>query len=302
MYSLIKQYRLLSIVYIFLFLLSGCAKRATQQSTSQTKTSLWKVESSTATVYLLGSIHVLKQSDYPLPVSMENAYSAVQRLYFEVHLDSAENPMAQAKILSRSFLPGDSTLADCIPDTLLKQVRDKAEELGVQSTMFNKMRPWMVGMTLALLKMQRTGIYPQYGIDFYFFKRARLDRKEASGLESVEFQASLLGHLSMLDQAEYLQYTMTDLDRIDSELGKMVTAWRNGNSELLESLLNDGFKGYPELYDLMVVKRNQKWMPKIRKALSGYMPTLFVVGAAHLVGDDGLVRLLQKEGYTVQQL
>ncbi|NQT27341.1 TraB/GumN family protein [candidate division KSB1 bacterium] len=292
----------ISIIVIVLLLLAGCAKRATQNPTSNSTTSLWKVESPTTSVYLLGSIHVLKESDYPLPPAMDKAFNEAQHLFFEVHLDSADSPMAQAKILLRSFLRGDSTLADCIHDTLLQMVHDQADTLGVQPTMFNKMRPWMVSMTLALLKMNRSGIQPQFGVDFYFFKKARLERKQVSGLETVEFQADLLGNLSSLNQAEYLQFTLNDLDRLDLELGTMTAAWRTGDVETLETLLVEGFTDYPEIYNTMVVNRNQKWMRRIRNSLAAESPSLFIVGVAHLVGEDGVIHLLEKEGYKIQQL
>lgn len=293
-----------SATLFFVLLLNiGCASHIQKPLPDpEAETSLWRVDSPTTAVYLLGSIHVLKQSDYPLPPAMEHAYDQAERLVFEVHLDSADSPMAQAKILTRSFLRGDSTLADCIPDTLLRLVHRQAETLGVQPSMFNKMKPWMVGMTLSLLKMQRSGIQPQYGVDFYFFRRARLEEKPVKGLESVEFQADLLGRLSVLNQTEYLRYTLQDLDRLNSELGKMTDAWRTGDTEALEALLVEGFKEYPELYEAMVVERNRRWMRRIRSRLADDVPTLFVVGAAHLVGEDGLVRLLKKEGHLVQQL
>jgi uncharacterized protein YbaP (TraB family) len=283
-------------------MLPGCATLPFKKPVSHSKTSLWKVESPTASVYLLGSIHVLKESDYPLPPAMENVYAEARRVFFEVHLDSADSPMAQAKILSRTFLRGDSTLADCIPDTLLQLVHEKAETLGVQFSMFNKMRPWMVSMTLSLLKMQRAGIQPQYGVDFYFFKKARVERKPVKGLETVEFQADLLGRLSMLDQAEYLQFTLQDLDRLDTEISAVTAAWRNGDVKTLEALLVEGFEDYPDLYHVMVINRNQKWMRRIRNSLASESPSLFVVGAAHLVGEESVIRLLEKEGYRVQQL
>lgn len=291
-----------SLFVFILMILAGCSGHTVKKTPDTSRTSLWRADSPTNTVYLLGSVHVLRETDYPLPSAMERAYGRAERLFFEVHLDSADNPMAQARILSKSFLRGDSTLADCIPDTLLELVHQQAETLGVQPAMFNKMKPWMVSMTLSLLKMQRSGIQPQFGVDFYFFKKARLEEKTVKGLESVAFQAEILGRLSRLNQAEYLQYTLEDLDRLDSEIGRMTAAWRKGRTAVLDTLLMEGFEDYPELYETMVVQRNRKWMRRIRNQLAAETPALFVVGAAHLIGEDGLIRLLEKEGYLVRQL
>ena len=130
-------------------------------------------------------------------------------------------------------------------------------------------------------------------MDRYFFDKAQAEGKAIQGLETVEFQLNLFDQLPASIQEQFLLQTLEDLKTLGQEVHDLVQAWKHGNVHELESLL-DGMSEYPELHQALVVNRNQDWLPHIEDALQEKSPVLVVVGALHLLGKDGLVKLLAR--------
>lgn len=256
-----------------------------------------------ATVYMLGSIHLLTEDAYPLAAPVEAAYADAERVFFEVNLDSL---MARApEMVGRALLRDGRTLRDALPADLYARVEQAAAgyaQTGVSMAMLDRLEPWMVSMTLSQLEWARAGLQAQNGIDMHFEGRAQKDGKPLGSLESVDFQLGLMDGFSPEMQVEMLRQTLDDLPGTAEMMGRMVEAWRAGDAAEMDALMNGSMGGDPEMYDRMLTDRNAAWLPQIERLIGGGDDVLVVVGAAHLVGDRSVVAMLRRRGYRVEQL
>jgi uncharacterized protein YbaP (TraB family) len=264
------------------------------------KTFLWKVQKEGTTVYLLGSVHALKGDSYPLPAVMEAAFEDAQRVMFEIDLD--EMTAAAFQMLSAGTLPGGQTLEGVVGPEVWKEVIGRIESMGLQPGMFRTMKPWMAAVTLTAFEMSNAGYLSSAGLDTYFAGKAKEAGKETLALETVEFQVSLFADLTAEQSMAFLEYTLEDLETVVPELDSIAEYWRSGQVARLEELLIEGFAEFPEIFEKMVVDRNNAWLPQIEGLFFNHDNALVVVGSLHLVGDQGLVNLLRERGYTVTQM
>ena len=301
------------IKYAFCFALSGVsllsaffiseswlyAKSPTVEQTD--KGCLWTVDSQSNKIYLLGSLHLLKQDSYPLAAAIEKAYADSRVIIFETDIAALQEPGLQARILELGIYPADQNLLDNLDGNTRQLLEKKMSLIGLPLAQFSRFKPWFVALTLTTLELQRLGYNPQYGIDVYFFNRANTDGKEISFLEPAEFQINLLGNMVEQDQNDFLNQTLKDLEVVSELAGDLVRSWKDGEADRLHELLSKSFKNYPHLHDRLLIQRNKNWIQKIEGAMQLNKNVLFVVGAGHLVGPQSVVDLLKKKGYEVTQ-
>jgi uncharacterized protein YbaP (TraB family) len=154
---------------------------------------------------------------------------------------------------------------------------------------------------LEQLELAKQGFESGSGVDEQFAQRAQTDHKPIIALETMEQQLGIFSHLSLDEQRRFLLYTLEDEEGSANSTDAVITAWRSGDTKALERLLTESFAEYPELLRMLTTDRNHAWLPTINGLLKEDQDYLVVVGALHLVGRDGLVELLEREGYhTVQ--
>lgn len=261
---------------------------------------LWRVESPTATVYLLGSIHLMKADAYPLSPAIEDAFDGARVLVFEVDLDRLTS--AALKLLAAGSLPDDQRLCDVVSEETWSLVESRLGELGMDVAGVQGMRPWLLAVSITSAELVRAGYDGTAGIDLHFFERARAEGKRTVALESIEFQVGLFDGLSQEEDAAFLQYTLEELDTIIPMVDELMAHWRSGDVTEVEPLLVDSYREFPDLFRRLVSDRNRDWLPQIEKLLAGDEPAMVVVGALHLIGENGLLELLRQRGYSVEQL
>jgi uncharacterized protein YbaP (TraB family) len=271
------------------------------EETAPAKSCLWVVETSSTKIFLLGSLHVLKSSAYPLAAEIDRAYASSQRLVFETDLGAMMDPAIQAKMMELGVYPEGQDLFQNISGTTRINIEKKLKDLGLPPAYFSRFKPWFLAVTLTTLELQRLGFNPLYGIDFHFYTKATADEKELAYLESVEYQLNLLGKMNAQDQKSFLSQTLKDLDISAQLAGDMMTAWQNGDADKLYALLFKSFEDHPGIEDRLLTRRNKDWIQRIEKMLKEPQNTMVIVGAGHLIGPEGLVELLKKEGYAVKQ-
>jgi uncharacterized protein YbaP (TraB family) len=294
--------RIVSLSFLSLCLLAPAAIRTDEKVEVDKKSCLWKVSSKQNTVYLLGAIHLMREDGYPLNKSIESAYHDAQTLVLEINLDEAASSEAQSLMVSKGLYPAGQTLRESLSPQTFELVKKKTEELGLDIQQVNRLKPWLVTITLAALQLEQLGYDSKLGIDKHFFDQARADKKEILSLESIEYQVSLLEGMSSGNQEAALLETIQELDLFKKEFEEIVKAWSNGKSKKLDELLLESFKDYPELLNQLIVQRNKSWVPKIEEFLNHKGNVLVVVGAAHLIGNRGVIEMLRQKGYVVEQL
>ncbi len=287
-------------LFIALTVVAGLYAQQSEQP-APSKSCLWVAASSTNKVFLMGSLHVLKSSAYPLAKQIDRAYTASQRLVFETDIGAMMQPAIQAKMLELGVYPEGQDLFQYISAGTRENLERKLNDLGLPVAYFSRFKPWFLAVTLTTLELQRLGFNPLYGIDLHFYNKAKSDEKELAYLEPVEYQLDLLGNMSLQDQKSFLNQTLKDLDIAAQLADEMMTAWQNGDADRLSELLIKSFKDYPGIEDRLLLQRNKDWLIKIEKMLKESKYTMVVVGAGHLVGPDSLVELLKQKGYTVKQ-
>lgn len=280
-------------------LLAGFAGDAVAEEATE-RSFLWRAIQAQRTVYFLGSIHFMKSDAYPLDPTIESAYASSDLLVFETDIDGLAG--AATSLMTAGTLEGKTTLADVISEDLYADVTGRLEGLGMSIDGFKKTRPWMLALSLTSIELMQAGYLGSEGIDAHFSSRARGDGKDLQGLESIEYQVSLFAGLSDEDGAQFLRYTLSDLDSMIPFVDDLVSAWKKGDSDRIEELLVEGFEDYGALFDRFVIQRNLQWMTAIEELFRGETDAMVVVGALHLVGGQGLIELLREKGYEVEQM
>lgn len=266
------------------------------------KTFAWKVSRGNGVVYLVGSVHLLTKDFYPLDAALENAYRHSDLVVEEVDLAEMLDPSSQLGFLARGTLPSATPLEKVISPATFDLVKKRAADLGLPVEPFKMLKPWMVALMLVQVEWQRAGFDPELGLDKHFYDQAKKDGKSTQGLETADYQISRLDGLTMAQQERLLSESLKDLDAEKANMSKLVDGWRTGDAAAVEKIVLAELKQETALYDRLLVERNRNWLPKIEALFARPKHAMVVVGAAHLVGPDGLVALLRAKGYTVEQL
>lgn len=263
------------------------------------KTFMWKAEHEGTALYLLGSIHALKEDAYPLPPAIDAAFDEVQVVAFEIDLD--DMTAAAIQMMTVGSLGEGATLERVVGPELWSEFTNHVTESGLDPSFFKGMKPWMAALTLTAFELSNQGYLSTAGLDSHLSRKAKESGKERRALETAEYQVSLFAELTPDQSLAFLHYSLTDLETIIPEMDQLYLDWRAGNVEPVEQLLLEGFEEFPDVFKRMVVDRNLAWMPQIEELLAGDRDAMVVVGSMHLVGEVGLVNLLREKGFTVEQ-
>lgn len=266
------------------------------------KNSLWRVKSKNNSVYLLGSLHLLRSDNYPLSNIIEKAFEDSQILVLEVDLKSMNDPETQLKMLTKGTFADGQTLEKSIGRKAYELAKTKTEELGIDIVMFKDFKPWLFAMTLTTIKLQSLGFDPQHGLDTYFYSKAKQTGKQVVALETPEYQIDLFDKMSTSDQESLVNEALLKLDIAETKMNTILNAWSSGDIKELEATLLKSIKEYPELYETLIANRNKTWLTEIESFLSEKCNYMVLVGAGHLVDKHGLLELLKNKGYSIEQL
>ena len=268
------------------------------------KSFLWKAASSHATVYLLGSIHVAKKELYPLRKTIEDAFKVSEVLVVEANINDANTLLeAQMRTMATSVYGEGDALERHVSSKTYGLTKKKLAESGLDINQFAMCKPWFVAMTITGLELKKLGFDPLLGIDAYFLGQA-VDKKIIE-LESADFQIKLLSGFSEKEQELFLFSTIIDTNNLRQGLDTLFKSWVSGDAPMVEKLTFKGLAEYPELSSLLeklLYQRNITMASKIEGFLKTGGTYFVVVGAGHLIGAKGILKLLERKGYTAQQL
>lgn len=271
-------------------------------SQAAAKNFIWKVTSPKGQVlYLAGSVHLLSKDYYPLDPAFENAFDASGTLVEELDMGEMLTPTAQMSMLQRGMLPAGKTLPSMVSEETMAAVTKAITDLGMPIAPLMQFKPWMLAITLQSLAWQKSGFDADLGLDKHFYDKAKAANKKVQGLETLDFQITRFDGMTPALQDQMLRETVTELNTTKESFARLADAWKQGDVGALESQILDDLRSQPEMYQRLLVERNQTWLPTL-ESLAGSPPAFVVVGAAHLLGSDGLLQMLQAKGYSIQQL
>ena len=292
-----------SAVVVAVALVLGTTVGHTAQAQTQNgKSFLWKVQSGPRVMYLAGSVHALSEDVYPLSPAFEQAFAASDTLVEEIDLEEAGLLSLGPMLLSKAMYQDGRTFDKVVSKETADLVTAHLKTMPMAAEMIRPMKPWMVMLLLSAMQVQQAGLNPELGLDKHFFDRATAARKAIIGLETAESQIDRFDKMPEALQEQMLRSTLDEIDTTATELATTVAAWRRGDAATLERGLIPGLKKYPAAYQSLIVERNNNWMPQLEQCLTRTTPCMVVVGAAHLIGPDGLLALLQRKGYRIEQL
>lgn len=265
---------------------------------------LWKVSGDYTSVYLLGSMHLLTEADYPLAPAVEAAFADSALLVFEIAPDNLEQaPLAQAMLQAATRTDG-KTLQQSLPAPTWTALLAYAQAHAMPVAALQHYKAWFVALLVMMGESQNAGLNPALGLDAHFMQRAAAAGKATAGLESAESQIALFDGMGAQVELQFLQEALADAPHFKEQMDTLLAAWRQADeSALLRIGLRDMRADYPALYQRINVERNRAWLPRVQALLrTRRSNALVVVGALHLLGADGLVQLLARQGYRVQRL
>ncbi len=262
---------------------------------------LWELHGKHNTVYLLGSIHVLRPSDYPLPAVILQAYAGSKSLLMEVNLEEINSEQVQSEMLASAMLPEGKTLPDVLGTQRYGRADGLAREIGVELSTFGQFAPWFAAEAISQLQLTQLGFQAESGVEMYFMERARNDGKSVAGLETIHDQISVFQNMSMDAQADYLVSSLEQAHDLPKQVDSMVRAWQHGDTQWFANQLQSELGNDSNLYQSVLVARNRKWVPKIEALLGEDKNYLVIVGTGHLVGRGSVIELLEKDGIGATQ-
>jgi uncharacterized protein YbaP (TraB family) len=286
--------------HFFALLLVLCAAASTGRAET-TLHSLWELHGKHNTVYLLGSIHVLRPADYPLAPAVLAAYAGSKALLMEIDLAEMDSAQVQSEMLTSAMLPEGKTLQDVLGARRYTLATSLAHDVGVELSTFDQFAPWFAAEAISQLQLMELGFQPQSGVEMYFMERARSDGKSVAGLETVHDQIALFEGLSLDAQADYLVSSLEQAHELPKEVDDMVHAWQRGDTAWFDHQLATELGRDPVLYQSVLAARNRKWVPKIEALLNDDKNYLVIVGTGHLVGRNSVIDLLRKDGVGATQ-
>ena len=267
-----------------------------------TRPFLWKISQGDSTAYLLGSIHAASSNIYPLDPRIEQAYANSAALVVEANILESNHLALLGQVLAGSTYPAGDGIDKHLTAETWERTRAALDALGLPSDQFQQVKPWFLAMSLTMIKLQSLGVTAENGIDLHFLRRAQ-DSKPIHELEGAAAQLELISSFTDAEQELFLRYTLAEMDRLETSIARLVTAWKSGDAAGLEALLLESLKESPEtkpIYVKLFDDRNRQMAQKIEGYLATGQTHFIVVGAGHLVGETGLLKLLARK-YRVTQ-
>src|SRR5690554_3995805 len=274
---------------------------------------LWKASAGARSVYLLGSFHLLKPDDYPLSTDVDAAFDDSDAVVFEIPPEELQSPELGMKMGQAAMRTDGTPLDSALPEETVAALKAWTEEnaaalqqMQLPPQVLQMFHPWFVSLMVTITEMGKYGLNPELGLDNHLATRAREAGKETGGLETADQQIAFFTSMSDEEQVQFLQSALDSTgEEGKAEIAKLHDAWRSGNAQVIwDEMAVEMRAEFPAVYQRINVDRNDAWVPQLEAMLDpeGSGNTLLVVGALHLVGEDGVVWKLREKGYEVERI
>ena len=260
---------------------------------------LWVVKDADSTLYLFGSVHVLRPTTGWASPRVQAAFDSASDIWFEI-----SNPDDQAAIVPLMQQYGLSPTyrnATALTTGELTLFGNAAQSVGSDAVRMDNYRPWLAALTLSVAPLVKAGYDPKSGVELVLKARAEAAGKPIHGFETIDKQIGILAGLPDDVQLVFLRETLKDYENAATKLDEMVSAWARGDVDVLSRVMVQEMKdASPALYQSILVDRNTDWANQIQTMLQGSGAAFIAVGAGHLAGDDSVQSILAKRGVTVE--
>lgn len=262
---------------------------------------LWAIKDADSTIYLFGTIHALKPDVQWRSPLIDKAMNDSRDLTLEII--GGDDPAVMQPLIIKYGLSPDQKLSARIGPERFQRASDLAKSAGMQPEMLEILRPWMAAVTLSIAPMIKAGYDPKAGVEQVLLGLARAGGKTQAAFETPEQQVRFFADLPAKTEDDFLASTLEDAEEGLAKIDSLVTAWAAGDVPRLEAEFVSEMKSqYPELYDLLIVKRNEDWAGQLKTKLAGSGVSFVAVGSGHLVGPDSVQAQLAKLGIEAERV
>lgn len=269
---------------------------------AQHAVTMWQVTGESNRMFLLGSVHLLRAKDHPLPEAIHAAYDEADVLIMEMDMDDVDPIEAQSLITELGLIQDGDTLSNVMGPGAWREAEDLASRIDIPLAMLASSKPWLAAILVEQLMLTRIGFDPALGIESHLAAKAAEDNKDIHGLETIRQQLEFLDNMSLDSQRALLLQSLEESLDLEEIMDDLIHAWRHGDVDFMEANMLKDIQNHEELYKTIVVDRNLDWVEQLTKLLQDKQDYLVVVGALHLIGDQGVPTLLEQRGYSVVQV
>lgn len=259
---------------------------------------LWVVSDADSTLYLFGTVHVLRPTTAWGSPRIDAAFDSASDIWLEI--SNPDDVAAIVPLIQQHGISPDRQLSHLISTGQLTLLDNAARSIGLTAVQMDTMRPWLAALQLSMAPLAKAGYDPLSGAELILKARAEAAGKPIHGLESIDKQVRILAGLDEADQLAFLTETLGQFDNAGVDLDALVNAWAAGDVDAVTRLGVDEMKSTsPVLYEALLVRRNTDWADQIQTLLEGSGTTFIAVGAAHLAGEDSVQQILSRRGVAV---
>jgi len=259
---------------------------------------LWVIKDADSTLYLFGTVHVLRPDTAWGSAKVDAALEASDNLILEI-----SNPDDQAAIqplIAQYGVSPQTPLSSLLTPEEITDLDAAAKTIGATAAQLDPLRPWLVALSLSVAPLVKAGYDPQSGVELILRARALAADKPVTGFETIDKQVSILAGLSEDTQLAFLRSTLEEFDNATTELDALVQAWATGDVAAIDRIgVQEMRSSSEEIYQSLLVRRNTDWADQIQTLLAGSGTTFIAVGSAHLAGSDSVQEILSHRGVEV---
>lgn len=289
----------------FLFAQEAVQENVTIVETTEDRNSLlWKITGNELEEpsYLFGTIHMIGKEDYIFNEKMQAAFDACEDVVFEIKIDDMMDLGAQMGMMSKVFMGGGKTLKDLLSEEDYNAVKDHFQKMGMPLMFLERMKPmFLSAMASGDMSPESMNSGEVVSYELELMEMAQKEEKPIAGLETMEYQISIFDSIPYDVQAKMLVESIKSTDSGDDQFKQMVDLYKSQNIEAMQSMATDEDSGFGDYETLLLTQRNENWIP-IMQEMMGQKRTFFAVGAGHLGGKKGVIKLLEEEGYTLEPI
>ncbi len=266
------------------------------------ESSVWKLQKGGSVIYIGGTCHLLRRSDFPLPTEFDTAYRASDILVFETDIDKFNNPTTQQELILKAMYADGSTIDKHLTSKTYNLLKEYCASKGIPIEGLKQFKPSIIAVTMATMELAQIGV-TQEGVDTYFYKLATRDNKQVEVLETVEEQIRFIVGMGKGNEDAFITHAINDMKSVKRQYESLVNAWEKGDAEKLNDLMVSELKTkFPKVYKELLTDRNENWLPMIDVYQKTPQIEFILVGVGHLVGPAGIVEALRQKGYTIEKL
>lgn len=286
-----------------LLALPACAKapsEAPRRAANDADPALWVVKDKDTTVYLFGTIHVLKPGLTWFDEAVKTAFDRSGEVVLELVMPDVGT--MQALVTAKGVTAEGPTLTEQLPADKRAAYAKVVTDLGLPANAFDRMRPWFAATNLSLLPLQKLGYDPANGPETVIADAAKRAGKPVIGLETAEQQIGYFAGLSQGAQVQFLTSTVDEVPEVGTTMAKMVGDWAAGKPEALAAQMNEDLKDSPEVAKVLLTDRNARWAEWVKARMRRPGTVFVAVGAGHLAGGESVIAMLGRDGVKVTRV